>query len=43
MHCVVVTEHPGDRESLWGVVSDLDLVAAATVRSLTTSEQAAPR
>jgi len=34
VHCVVVLDAPGDRESLWGVVSDLDLVAAATVRSL---------
>ncbi len=34
VHCVVVLDTPGDRKSLWGVVSDLDLVAAATVRSL---------
>jgi len=34
VHCVVVLDAPGDRGSLWGVVSDLDLVAAATVRSL---------
>ena len=34
VHCVVVLEAPGERGSLWGVVSDLDLVAAATVRSL---------
>src|SRR5262245_48373620 len=34
VHCVVVTENPLDATVLWGVVSDLDLVAAATVRSL---------
>jgi CBS domain-containing protein len=34
VHCVVVLEPPGDDTALWGVVSDLDLVAAATVRSL---------
>lgn len=34
VHCVVVLDTPGERGSLWGVVSDLDLVAAATVRSL---------
>jgi len=34
VHCVVVTENPQAARSLWGVVSDLDLVAAATVRSL---------
>lgn len=34
VHCVVVLDAPGDRGSLWGVVSDLDLVAAATVRAL---------
>jgi CBS domain-containing protein len=34
VHCVVVIEDPGDRRSLWGVVSHLDLVAASTVRSL---------
>ena len=34
VHCVVVIEDAGDRAALWGVVSDLDLVAAATVRSL---------
>ena len=33
IHCVIVV-HDGDSGSLWGVVSDLDLVAAATVRSL---------
>lgn len=32
VHCVVVTD-PGDA-SVWGVVSDLDLVAAAGVRDL---------
>jgi CBS domain-containing protein len=34
VHCVVVMDAPADRRALWGVVSDLDLVAAATVRSL---------
>jgi CBS domain-containing protein len=39
VHCVVVTECASDGSSLWGVVSDLDLIAAATVRPL--GEQAA--
>ncbi len=34
VHCVVVTENPVAGRSLWGVVSDLDLVAASTVRPL---------
>lgn len=34
VHCVVVAEDPEDASSLWGVVSDLDLVAAASVRDL---------
>ena len=34
VHCVVVIDDSSDERSLWGVVSDLDLVAAATVRSL---------
>jgi CBS domain-containing protein len=34
VHCVVVIDAPEDHAALWGVVSDLDLVAAATVRSL---------
>jgi CBS domain-containing protein len=34
VHCVVVLDAPGERSSLWGVISDLDLVAAATLRSL---------
>ena len=34
VHCVVVIHDADDRAALWGVVSDLDLVAAATVRSL---------
>lgn len=34
VHCVVVIDDPGDRRSLWGVVSHLDLVAASTVRPL---------
>jgi CBS domain-containing protein len=34
VHSVVVTDEPSDAPSLWGVVSDLDLVAAASVREL---------
>jgi CBS domain-containing protein len=34
VHCVVVTDDPSDTHSLWGIVSDVDLIAAATVRSL---------
>jgi CBS domain-containing protein len=34
VHCVVVTDEPADVDSLWGVVSDLDLAAAASVRDL---------
>jgi CBS domain-containing protein len=34
VHCIVVTDDPGDAESLWGIVSDLDLTAAASVRDL---------
>jgi CBS domain-containing protein len=34
VHSVVVTDEPSDAPSLWGVVSDLDLVAAASVRDL---------
>lgn len=33
IHCVVVV-HVSDAGTLWGVVSDLDLVAAASVRPL---------
>lgn len=33
IHCVVVV-HDSDSGMLWGVVSDLDLVAAASVRPL---------
>jgi len=33
VHSIVVTE-PSETPSLWGVVSDLDLVAAASVRAL---------
>lgn len=32
IHCVVITN--GDASSVWGVVSDVDLIAAASVRSL---------
>jgi CBS domain-containing protein len=34
VHCVVVTDDPGDADSLWGIVSDLDLAAASSVRDL---------
>lgn len=34
VHCVVVTEALSNHQPLWGVVSDHDLIAAATVRSL---------
>jgi crotonyl-CoA carboxylase/reductase len=34
VHCVVVTDNPDQAGALWGVVSDLDLVAAASVRGL---------
>ena len=34
VHCVVVIDESTEDRSLWGVVSDLDLVAAASVRSL---------
>lgn len=34
IHCIVVENDGGDGGPFWGVVSDLDLVAAATVREL---------
>ena len=34
IHCVVVANDSNDGGPFWGVVSDLDLVAAATVRDL---------
>lgn len=34
VHCVVVESGSGETGPLWGIVSDLDLVAAATVRDL---------
>jgi CBS domain-containing protein len=34
VHCIVVTEDRSQAPALWGVVSDLDLVAAASVRDL---------
>ncbi len=34
IHCVVVIDDPSDERSTWGIVSDLDLVAASTVRCL---------
>jgi CBS domain-containing protein len=41
VHCVVITDDPGFAGSLWGVVSDLDLVAAASVRPLDEQEAGA--
>ena len=38
VHCVVVIDDPSDLRSLWGVISDLDLIAAACVRRLTEQE-----
>jgi len=34
VHCVVVESGSGEEGPLWGIVSDLDLVAAASVRDL---------
>jgi CBS domain-containing protein len=34
IHCMVVSDDTETPASLWGIVSDLDLVAAATVRDL---------
>ncbi len=34
VHCVVVATGSGESGALWSIVSDLDLVAAATVRDL---------
>jgi CBS domain-containing protein len=34
VHCVVVTDDAAGANALWGVVSDLDLVAASSVRDL---------
>ena len=34
VHCIVVESGSGDGGPPWGIVSDLDLVAAATVRDL---------
>jgi CBS domain-containing protein len=34
VHAIVVTDEPSAGPSLWGVVSDLDLVAAGSVRGL---------
>lgn len=34
VHCVVVESGSGETGPLWGVVSDLDLVAASSVRAL---------
>jgi CBS domain-containing protein len=34
VHSVVVTDDPEEAGSLWGIISDVDLVAAASVRDL---------
>lgn len=34
VHCVVVAEELGNHVSLWGVIADLDLIAAVSVRAL---------
>jgi CBS domain-containing protein len=34
VHCVVVTDERTHDDALWGIVSDLDLAAAASVRRL---------
>ena len=34
VHCVVVTDDAQDPRALWGIVSDLDLAAASSVRDL---------
>ena len=34
VHCIVVIDDPSNAQSLWGIVSDLDLIAASTVRGL---------
>jgi len=34
VHCVVVIDDHSNMGSLWGVISDLDLIAAASVRGL---------
>src|SRR5687767_13790000 len=34
VHCIVVESGSGDGGPPWGIISDLDLVAAATVRNL---------
>lgn len=34
IHCVVIESGSGDEGPPWGIVSDLDLIAAATVRAL---------
>jgi CBS domain-containing protein len=34
VHCVVILDSVSDEAALWGVVTDLDLIAAASVRPL---------
>jgi CBS domain-containing protein len=34
IHCVVITDMDAAHQSLWGIVSDVDLIAAASVRPL---------
>ncbi len=40
IHCVVIISGSCDDASVWGVVSDVDLIAAASVRSLAEQEAA---
>lgn len=40
VHCVVVIDDQSDAAYLWGVISDLDLIAAASVRGLAEQEAA---
>ena len=40
IHCVVITNEELRRTAVWGVVSDVDLIAAASVRPLSEQEAA---
>ena len=40
IHCVVITNEELGRTAVWGVVSDVDLIAAASVRPLSEQEAA---
>ena len=41
IHCVIVASGSGDGGPLWGIVSDLDLVAAAMVATSTSRRRPA--